>query len=60
MATLTPGYVRLVWLFTHVSTALFDSPRTRGAMAAERALGMYATTQALLHLVHALWIEAGI
>jgi nuclear pore complex protein Nup188 len=27
-------------------------------MAAERALGMYATTQALLHLVHALWIEA--
>jgi hypothetical protein len=28
--------------------------------AAERALGMYATTQALLHLVHALWIEAGI
>ena len=27
-------------------------------MAAERALGTYATTQALLYLVHALWIEA--
>ena len=27
-------------------------------MAAERALGTYATTQALLHLIHALWIEA--
>jgi nuclear pore complex protein Nup188 len=27
-------------------------------MASERALGTYATTQALLHFVHALWIEA--
>jgi hypothetical protein len=27
-------------------------------MAAERALGTYATTQAPLHFVHALWIEA--
>ena len=27
-------------------------------MVTERALGRYATTQALLHLAHALWIEA--
>jgi hypothetical protein len=27
-------------------------------MAAKRALGTYATMQALLHLVHALWIKA--
>ena len=53
-----PGYARRVWLFARASTALFDSPRSRGAMAAERALGTYATTQALLHLVHALWTEA--
>ncbi|KAI9507509.1 hypothetical protein F5148DRAFT_1299700 [Russula earlei] len=53
-----PEYAPRVWLFARASTALFDSPRSRGAMAAERALGTYATTQALLHLVHALWTEA--
>jgi nuclear pore complex protein Nup188 len=53
-----PGYAPRVWLFARASTTLFDSPRSRSAMAAERALGTYATTQALLHLVQALWIEA--
>ncbi|KAI0265861.1 hypothetical protein BC834DRAFT_955087 [Gloeopeniophorella convolvens] len=53
-----PAYAPRVWLFARASTALFDSSRSRGAMAAERALGAYATTQALLRLVHALWTEA--
>jgi nuclear pore complex protein Nup188 len=53
-----PGYAPRVWLFARASTVLFDSPRSRGTTAAERAVGSYATTQALLHLVHALWIEA--
>jgi len=53
-----PGYAPRVWLFARASTALFDSPRSRGAMAAERAVGTYAITQALLHLVYALWTEA--
>jgi nuclear pore complex protein Nup188 len=53
-----PGYAPRVWLFARASTALFDSHRSRGAMTAERAFGTYATTQALLHLVQALWIEA--
>ncbi|KAI9455025.1 hypothetical protein F5148DRAFT_1227447 [Russula earlei] len=53
-----PEYAPCVWLFVRASTALFDSPRSRGAMAAERAAETYATTQALLHLVHALWTEA--
>ncbi|KAI0306857.1 hypothetical protein B0F90DRAFT_1807609 [Multifurca ochricompacta] len=53
-----PGYAPRVWLFARASTVLFDSPRTRGAMTAERAVGTYATTQALLNLTHALWTEA--
>ena len=53
-----PGYAPRVWLFARASTALFDTPRSRGTMAAERAVGTYATTRALLHLVHALWAEA--
>ncbi len=53
-----PGYAPRVWLFARASTTLFDPPRSRGTMAAERAVGAYATTQALLHLVHALWTEA--
>ena len=53
-----PGYAPRVWLFARASTALFDSLRSRGTMAAERAVGTYATTRALLHLVHALWTEA--
>jgi nuclear pore complex protein Nup188 len=53
-----PAYAPRVWLFARASTALFDSPRSRSAMTAERAIGTYATTQALLHLVHALWTEA--
>ncbi|KAH9062300.1 hypothetical protein EDB87DRAFT_336049 [Lactarius vividus] len=53
-----PRYAPRVWLFARASTVLFDSQRSRGAMAAERAVGTYATTEALLHLVHALWTEA--
>ena len=53
-----PRYAPRVWLFARASVALFDSQRGRGAMAAERAVGTYATTEALLHLVHALWTEA--
>jgi nuclear pore complex protein Nup188 len=53
-----PRYAPRVWLFARASVALFDSQRSRGAMAAERAIGTYATTEALLHLVHALWTEA--
>ena len=53
-----PRYAPHVWLFARASAALFDSQRSRGAMAAERAIGTYATTEALLHLVHALWTEA--
>ena len=53
-----PEYSPRVWLFARASTALFDSPRSHDAMTAERAAGKYATTQALLHLVHALWTEA--
>lgn len=53
-----PEYAPRVWLFARASTALFGSSRSRGTMAAERAIGTYATTQALLHLVHALWTEA--
>ena len=53
-----PGYAPRVWLFARASTALFGSTRSRGTMAAERAIGTYATTQALLHLIHALWTEA--
>ncbi|KAH9972952.1 hypothetical protein BGW80DRAFT_1437328 [Lactifluus volemus] len=58
LITSAMGYAPRVWLFARASTALFDSHRSRGAMAAERAFGTYATTQALLHLVQALWIEA--
>ena len=53
-----PGYAPRVWLFARASTVLFDSPRSRSAMTAERAIGTYATTQALVNLVHALWTEA--
>ncbi|KAH9002466.1 hypothetical protein EDB86DRAFT_3125995 [Lactarius hatsudake] len=53
-----PRYAPRVWLFARASTALFDSQRSRGAMTAERAVGTYATTEALLHLVRALWTEA--
>jgi nuclear pore complex protein Nup188 len=54
-----PGYAPRVWLFARASTALFGSSRSRGTMAAERAIGTYATTQALLHLVHVFWTEEG-
>lgn len=53
-----PAYAPRVWLFARASTVLFDSARSRSAMMAERATGTYATTQALVHLIHALWAEA--
>ncbi|KAI9451159.1 hypothetical protein F5148DRAFT_1240329 [Russula earlei] len=34
-----PEYAPHIWLFARASTALFDSPCSRGAMAAERAAG---------------------
>jgi len=52
------GYAPCVWLFAHVSTVLFSSSYSHGTMAAEHAIRTYMTTQALLHLIYALWTEA--
>ncbi|KAI0068511.1 hypothetical protein BV25DRAFT_1817355 [Artomyces pyxidatus] len=57
-----PGYAHHVWLFARASTSLFDTSRNGGSasavLAAERALGSYFTTRALLDFVQSLFNEA--
>ncbi|KAI0048058.1 hypothetical protein FA95DRAFT_1133922 [Auriscalpium vulgare] len=57
-----PKTSQRVWLFARASTTLFETNRNTGSaaamLAAERALGSYSTTHALLLLVHSMFDEA--
>ncbi|KZV70297.1 hypothetical protein PENSPDRAFT_631949 [Peniophora sp. CONT] len=55
-------YAHLVWLIVRATPALFETNRRTASasavLAADRAVGSYATTHALLRFVYALYSEA--